>query len=295
MQPLRYKSQKTVLLVSFLSLPLVLLLLFSYYPAGMLVYQSFTSWNGMDPVKEWVGLANYRELFTNAELFQVLTHNLYYFVAGLIQAVLALYFAVILNRGLRGRNLFRMTLFLPYIVNGVAVAYIFSFVLDTDRGALNLILSFLGLIGQPISWLGNPSLVNISLAGIALWKYTGLNMVLYLGALQSIPSELYEAATIDGANAWQSFRHITLPNIRTVVELLLFLSLSGSMEAFDLPFILTKGGPIGASETFVTKTVDVAFKFQNFGLASAMGVVLFFFVAILVTIQRRLVLRGDKA
>lgn len=294
MQRMDYKTQKYIVLVAFLAIPLLLLGLFTYYPAVNLVFQSFTSWNGVSATKKWVGLANYKELFANSELFQVLTHNAVYLLAGVAQAIVALYFAVVLNSKLRGRNFFRLTLFMPYIVNGVAVAYIFSFVYDTERGALNLILGKLGIIRDPVSWLGNPKLVNFSLAAIALWKYMGLNMVLYLGALQSIPNELYEAATIDGANGWKSFRHITLPNIFPVLELLLFLSLAGSLEAFDLPFILTKGGPLGSSETFVTKTVDTAFNFSNFGLASAMGVVLFVIVAVLVFIQRKLLLRGER-
>jgi raffinose/stachyose/melibiose transport system permease protein len=291
---LSYKVQRTIIIVSFLAIPLLLLMAFTYYPAIKLVFQSFTSWNGVSAKKAWVGWANYKELFSSSELFLVFTHNAAYFFAGIIQAIVALYFAVILNSKLWGRNFFRLTLFLPYIVNGVAVAYIFSFVYDTHRGVLNNMLMSSGITHDTINWLGNPSLVNYSLAAIALWKYMGLNMVLYLGAMQSIPNDLYEAAKIDGANAWQSFMHITLPNIMPVFQLLMFLSLAGALEAFDLPFILTKGGPLGASETFVTKTMDIAFGFQNYGLASAMGVTLFVIVAILVLIQRKLFPRGDE-
>lgn len=143
------------------------------------------------------------------------------------------------------------------------------------------------------SWLGNKDFVNYTLASVGLWRFMGFNMVIYLGALQSIPSDLYEAASIDGANAWQKFSRITLPNIYKIIELNLFLTVTGALEVFDLPFVLTKGGPAGASETFVMKIIETAFQFNNYGLASAMSVVLLLFVVIVLSIQRYILSRGD--
>lgn len=289
-----YRRQKIIILVTFLTVPLLLLCTLSLYPAGMLLYQSFTSWNGYAPVKEWVGLANYRQIFTDGELFEALSHNAVYVLGGLVQNALALYFAVVLNTKLKGSNAFRVLLFLPYIINAVATAYMFTYVFDTNNGALNLILLNVGIISEPISWLGNKAIVNFTLVSIAVWKYMGFNMVIYLGALQSIPSDLYEAAKIDGAGPIQQFRYITLPSIMLIVELSLFLTIAGALEAFDLPFILTNGGPNGASATFLTNTVETAFKYSNFGLASAMAVVLLLMIAIIVPLQRLIVYRGDR-
>lgn len=291
---LSFQTQKKVILICFITIPLLLLFTFAYYPALELFRLSFMKWNGVSANKEWIGFANYVEVFSNPDIFGVFKHNFAYFVVGIIQNMLALFFAVILNTKLRGRNGFRLLLFLPYILNGVAVAYLFGYVYDTTNGSLNALLGSLGFeqLSQT-SWLGNKDFVNYTLASVGLWRFMGFNMVIYLGALQSIPSDLYEAASIDGANAWQKFSKITLSNIYKIIELNLFLTVTGALEVFDLPFVLTKGGPAGASETFVMKIIETAFQFNNYGLASAMSVVLLLFVVIVLSIQRYLLSRGD--
>jgi len=251
-------------------------------------------WNGVSAHKEWIGFANYIEVFSDPSIFSVFKHNFAYFAVGIVQNILALFFAVLLNSKLRGRNGFRLLLFLPYILNGVAVAYLFGYVFDTTNGSLNYILGELGFdkLSQT-SWLGTEGYVNYTLASIGLWRFMGFNMVIYLGALQSIPSDLYEAASIDGANGWQKFTRITLPNIYKIIELNLFLTVTGALEVFDLPFVLTKGGPASASETFVMKIIETAFQFNNYGLASAMSVVLLLFVVLVLSIQRYVLTRKD--
>lgn len=282
-----YQQQKITLIVSFLIVPLVLLLTFTYYPAMRLIYLSFTSWDGLAPVKTWVGLHNYQEIVGNLEVFYIFLHNVAYFVGGILQNIIAFIFAVLLNSKLKGRNAFRTVLFLPYIMNGVAVAFMFGYVFDTNTGSLNYFLHLLGI--DPVSWLGKPGLVNISLASISAWKFMGFNMVVYLGALQSLPEDLYEAAKIDGARRFQVLRYITLPGMRKIIELNLFLTVIGALEVFDLPFVLTKGGPLAASKTYVQQTVETAFQYNNFGLASAMSVLLMVVVIVVVSAQRRIV------
>ncbi|PWV89425.1 multiple sugar transport system permease protein [Paenibacillus cellulosilyticus] len=282
---LPFGTQKKIIIISFVALPLLLLLTFSYYPALELVRLSFTNWDGMSPDKDWVGFKNYHEVFSNSEIFGVFKHNVAYFVVGIVQNIAAIYFAVVLNGKLKGKYFFRLLLFLPYILNGVAVAYAFGYVFDTTNGSLNFVLGKAGL-GSETSWLGTEKFVNYTLASIGFWRFMGFNMVIYLAALQSIPGDLYEAASIDGANKWQQFRFITLPNIYKIVELNLFLTVTGALEVFDLPFVLTNGGPAGASETFVMKILETAFQFNNYGLASAMSVVLLIGVVIVISIQR---------
>jgi len=289
---LSISKQRTIIIVAFTLIPLLLLLTFAYYPALQLIHLSFTDWDGMSQEKEWIGWDNYVEVFNNPDIFGVFRHNLAYFLVGIVQNIFAIYFAVILKGKLRGRNLFRLLLFLPYILNGVAVAYLFGYVFDTTNGSLNTVLGGVGLPSDT-SWLGMKSLVNYTLASIGFWRFMGFNMVIYLAALQSIPEDLYEAASIDGANGWQQFRFITLPNIYKIIELNLFLTVTGALEVFDLPFVLTTGGPAGASETFVMKIIATAFQFNNYGLASAMSVVLLVAVVAVLSVQRYFLNRGN--
>lgn len=290
---LTYNKQKLIIIVAFLMVPLLLLGTFTYYPALKLVYYSFTNWDGYSPETPWVGLDNYREVFANPDIFNVFQHNLAYFVMGLIQNIIAIFFAVVLNSKLRGRNLFRILLFLPYIMNGVAVAFMFGFVFDTSNGSLNLFLNSIGLTSlAETSWLGTEGLVNYSLASTGVWRFMGYNMVIYIASLQAIPRDLYEAATIDGASAWQTFWKITLPNMKPVIQLNLFLTVTGALEVFDLPFVLTKGGPAGASETYVQRVVETAFQFNNYGLASAMSIILLVFVIAVLAVQQFVLSRG---
>ncbi|WP_178020034.1 carbohydrate ABC transporter permease [uncultured Paenibacillus sp.] len=290
-----YLKQKRIIIFTFLLIPVSLLLLFTYYPAAKLVYFSFTAWDGYSPEKPWVGLDNYREVFLNPDIFGVFAHNFAYFVMGLVQNVIAIYFAVILNTRLRGKNVFRLLLFLPYIMNGVAVAFMFGYVFDTTQGSLNLFLNSIGLTRlSETSWLGTQGLVNYALASTGLWRFMGYNMVIYIASLQAIPSDLYEAAKIDGANAWKTFWRITLPNMKPVIQLNLFLTVTGALEVFDLPFVLTKGGPAGASQTYVQRVVETAFAYNNYGLASAMSIILLFFVIVVVGLQQFVLSRGGS-
>lgn len=290
---LNFSTQKKIIIITFVAIPVLLLLTFAYYPALELVRLSFTNWDGMSPTSDYIGWDNYKEVFSNSEIFGVFKNNFAYFAVGIVQNIVAIYFAVILNGKLRGRNFFRLMLFLPYILNGVAVAYLFSYVFDTTQGSLNFLLGHLGFAGDT-SWLGNESMINYTLASIGFWRFMGFNMVVYLAALQAIPSDIYEAAAIDGAGGWKSFLHITLPNLYKIIELNLFLTVTGALEVFDLPYIVTKGGPAGASETFVMKIVETAFQFNDYGLASAMSVVLLVFVVVLLSIQRYFLNRGGQ-
>ncbi|QAY67997.1 carbohydrate ABC transporter permease [Paenibacillus protaetiae] len=287
-----YKTQRYLILFGFLTIPVLLSLTFSYYPAVSLFYYSLTDWTGLGWDMHFIGLDNYKEIFTKPEVFGVLKNNAYYFIGGLVQVALALYFAVILNGRLRGKNGFRAALFLPYVLHSVATVIMFKNVYHGEYGSLNMLLGAIGLESWQQSWLGNKHLVNISLAFISMWKFMGLNMVVFIGALQSIPSDLYEAASIDGASGWQKFRYITLPSIRSVMELMLILTLTGALEAFDIPYVMLLGA--NGTSTFVIQTVNTAFKYQNFGLASAMAVVLLLMVLLFIVIQRKLLFRGEK-
>jgi raffinose/stachyose/melibiose transport system permease protein len=282
-----YDTQKRIVIFTFLLLPVLLLLTFSYYPALMLIYYSFTNWNGLSPGYKFVGMSNYIEVLSNPEIFSVFRNNMYYFIGGLLQTAIALYFAVILNGKLKARNFFRVILFLPYILHSVAIAIMFQSVYHATQGSLNLLLEAIGLPSWKQNWLGNRTIVDYALAFVSLWKFMGLSMVIFIGALQSIPEDLYEASKIDGANSIQDFIYITLPSIRSVIELLLILTLSGALQAFEIPYVMTLGA--NDTQTFVMKTVEVAFRFNQSGLASAMAVVLLIIVLVIIAIEKQFV------
>ncbi|KAA9084985.1 carbohydrate ABC transporter permease [Microbacterium radiodurans] len=267
----------------FLSGAVGLLLLFTYWPAVNLFYYSVTDWDGIDLTKNFVGLDNYVQVFTDPRIFNVFWVSLYYFAASFAQMAIALYFATILSFSTRFSSLFRGILFFPYLINGVAIGFVFLYLFQPG-GTLDTVLSWFG-VADPPQWLGDPNVVNWSLAGTSVWRYTGLNFVLFLGAIQSIPRELYEAADLDGANKWQQFWSIIAPGIRRIIGLSFILAIAGSLSVFEVPFIMTGGA--NGSATFVIQTLQTAFSFRQVGLASAMAVVLLAIVLVVTFIQRR--------
>ncbi|MFI6339018.1 carbohydrate ABC transporter permease [Streptomyces sp. NPDC050535] len=269
----------------FLLIPVGLLITFTYVPVGNMIYYSFTDWDGVSPDRDLTGVRNYTDLFTSPELFRVFFVSFYYLAASVVQIAVALYFATVLSFDLRLRNLFKGILFFPYLINGVAIGFVFLYFFQ-DGGTLDTILSWFGA-GSGHAWLGDPESANVSLAGVSVWRFTGLNFVLFLGAIQSIPGELYEAAELDGANRWEQFRHLILPGIRPVISLSVILAISGSLSVFEIPYVMT-GGATGTS-TFVIQTVKLAFQFNKTGLASAAAVVLLLIILLITWLQRLLV------
>ncbi|MGJ5799777.1 carbohydrate ABC transporter permease [Streptomyces europaeiscabiei] len=269
----------------FLAAPLALLITFTYAPVANMLAYSFTDWDGVSPELSYIGADNYVEIFTRPELFQVFFVSGYYLAASAVQIVLALYFATVLSFNIRFRNLFKGLLFFPYLINGVAIGFVFLYFFQ-DGGTLDSVLALFGHESDR-AWLGTSTSANVSLASVSVWRYMGLNFVLFLGAIQSIPGELYEAAELDGANRWHQFRYIIAPGIRPVLSLSVILSISGSLSVFEIPYIMT-GGATG-TETFVIQTVKLAFQFNKTGLASAAAVVLLLIILAVTWLQRRLV------
>ncbi len=261
---------------------MTLLVTFSFLPVANMFWYSFTDWNGYSE-KNLVGFENYITVFTDPEYFRVFAVSLYYFAGTFVQMAIALYFATILSFSVKFKNLFKGLLFFPYLLNGVAIGFMFVLFFRPD-GALDIVLQFLGL-QTDLLWLGNPDIINISLAGTSIWRYMGFNFIIFLGAISSISKEIYEAAEIDGASKWHQFRYIILPSIKMIVSLNLILAISGALSAFEIPYIMTGGS--NGSATFVIQTVDTAFKYGKVGLGSAMAVILLIIVVIVTVIQRK--------
>ncbi|MEE1801278.1 sugar ABC transporter permease [Streptomyces sp. JV176] len=284
-RPRRQRLWREVTPWLFLLVPLALLVVFTYAPVVNMVAYSFTDWDGVSPELTFTGLGNYVEIFTRPELFQVFFVSGYYLAASVVQIAAALYFATVLSFHTRFRAFFKGVLFFPYLINGVAIGFVFLYFFQ-DGGTLDSVLRLVGASGDH-AWLSSATSANISLAGVSVWRFMGLNFVLFLGAIQSIPGELYEASELDGAGRWQQFRHIIAPGIRPVLSLSVILAVSGSLSVFEIPYIMT-GGATG-TETFVIQTVKLAFQFDKTGLASAAAVVLLLIILAVTWVQRRLV------
>ena len=257
------------------------------YPLIKLIGLSFTSWDGISPTKTFVGLKNFKKIFFDSpEVWATLKNNGLYFFGHLLTIPILLYLAFLLDNRVRGCKMFKTITFLPYIINGVAVACMFSFLYSSQDGVLNGMLQFFHL--NKIGWLSDPNVVNYSLTGVSIWRFSGIHVILFLAAFQSLPSDMIEASIIDGANSFQQFYRIVLPNIKPVIEIVLFLNVRGALQVFDIPYVLTSGGPNHASETFTVQTINTAFQYANFGRACAMAVILMVIIIIISAVQKKL-------
>jgi multiple sugar transport system permease protein len=269
----------------YLLLPIGLLALFTYLPVINMFWYSTTEWDGFDPHKKFVGFHNYVKIVKNPEIFHSLFNSLYYFGGAVIQISLALFLATVLSYRFRGSNIFKGFLVFPYLLNSVAVSLAFLY-LYKGGGGLDLLVKHLGLGRFLTLWLGNPHIVNFSLAGVSVWRYMGLNLVLFLGAIQSINPELFEAAQLDRANRWHQFRYIILPGIKRITALSVILAVSGSIGVFEIPYIMLNGS--NGTTTFVIQTLKTAFVLNQVGLASALAVTLLGIVLVVTFVQRKI-------
>ncbi|OUN70315.1 sugar ABC transporter permease [Faecalibacterium sp. An58] len=291
------KQRRIFILIS-LAVPVLLLVGFVVFPAVDLFRMSFTDWDGLSPTSNFIWFENYIDMFHNPDLWQSLRNNAVYFFAHLLMIPVELAFAVLLNSKLRGAKFYKTMVFMPYIINGVAISYAFSYFFSPINGAFDSILEALklGMLSQ--SWLSDPKIVNFVLAFVSLWRYSGYHIVLFLAALQSVSRDIQEAAIIDGANTWQMFRYIQIPSIMLMVDFVLFDNIRGALQVFDIPFVMTSGGPGYASSTFTLYTIKTAFTFSDFGLASTMAVAIMVLIIVIYVVQNKIIhgviLKEDK-
>ncbi|MGN0414670.1 MAG: carbohydrate ABC transporter permease [Agathobacter sp.] len=277
------KGQQALICAAFIIIPLLLLFVFTYLPFGKMVQFSFfkMKYTGR---RTYVGLQNYVDVFSRKDCFGALKLCLYYIVGALIQLVIALFLATILSFKVKGGNLFKGLLFFPYLISGIAIGFIFKF-FYTRGFVFDTILQWCGFKLENLPyWLKDTSVNNWSLVATSVWRYMGQMMVLFIGAIMSVDAELYEAANLDGANKFQQFIHIILPSIKTIVTLNIILAITGSLSAFEQPFVIT-GGANGTGTYFVIMN-KVAHTSQKVGLASAMAVVLLAIILICAGLQQ---------
>lgn len=255
------------------------LLIFTAIPFGASLYLSFTNYSLMTP-PTWVGLDNYERLFTRDRTF---TKSLwvtlaYVFMTVPLKLAFALFIAVILNYRLKAIGFFRTAYYVPSILGGsIAIAVLWRYIF-ADTGLVNMAIGMVG--GEPINWFGDPTNALFTITLLRLWQF-GSAMVIFLAALQSIDKSLYEAASIDGAGKWSTFRHITLPLITPVIFFNLIMQMVQAFQEFNGPYVITGGGPLKATYLLPLYIYDKAFKSFEMGYASAIAWVLFVIIMIL--------------
>lgn len=277
------RGQQVIIIVAFMIIPLALLFTFTYLPFGEMVGYSFFKMKYVGK-RTFVGWKNYASVFSRKDCFGALKLSLYYMGGSVVQLVLALYLATVLSFKVKGGNIFKGFMFFPYLINGIAIGFIFKF-FYTRGFVFDTVLQWCGFqLDNLPYWLKDQRINNISLVGTSVWRYFGQNMVLFIGAIMSVDSELYEAAMLDGANRFHQFRYIILPSIKTIVTLNVILSITGSLSAFEPPYVITSGA--NGTGTYFVVMNEIAHTQQKVGLASAMAVILLLIIFAATILQK---------
>ncbi len=281
-----------------LIIPVCLLMLFVLFPLSNLIYMSFTDYSGLGNEMNFIGIQNYMEIFTkSANLWLSLGNNMKYLLIQLLFIPIELALAAMFATKFTGVKFFKSLIFMPYIINGVAIAYSFAYFLSPINGGLNSLLELFGLDFLILSWLSDVNVVGWVLPFVTVWKWSGYHIILFSAALMSVPGDVIEAAIVDGATPIQIFTKIQLPSISMIIEFVLFTVIAGAIQVFDMPFVMTGGGPGYASSTFAVYTINTAFTYSDFGKAAAMAIVMIFMVIILNIMQlllRKLFFKGGR-
>jgi raffinose/stachyose/melibiose transport system permease protein len=293
--PRRNRSKRGISwpsIILFLFPALALYLTFVVYPIVQSTRYSLYDWNGLEPLTDFIGIDNFRRAFSDALFRDALKHNAIIIALSLLlQIPFALGLAVLLNIRLPGRGLLRVLFFAPYVLSEVVTGVVWRQILR-PAGLLDQGLTAIGAERLIREWLADPDVVLYSLFFVISWKYFGFHMIILLAGLQQVPKELGEAALIDGATAWQRFRHVTLPLLGPTLRVSVFLSIIGALQLFDLVWVTTRGGPIGASSTMATYLYE-QFRKSLFGYASAVSIVIFALSLVIALAYQRFVMRRD--
>ena len=275
-------------------LPLVVLvLLLIAYPLGSAVYLSLTEkYVGYPP--RFVGLKNYVELTGDPVFRKVVWNSAVFTVASVtVKLMIGLLMALSLHKALFARRLVRGILLLPWVVPTVITALAWHWMFDALRGFINVSLETLGLIGEPIAWLGQPSTAMMAVVVVNIWRGFPFFGVSLLAGLQAIPADLYEAAAVDGASATQRFRHVTLPGLRPVILVTALISTIFTLNDFNIVYVMTRGGPGIATHILATYTYEVGFQALRWGRAVAVSMYLMPLVVVMIVVLARRLTRED--
>ncbi len=278
----------------FVTPALTLMALFVVWPIASAVRMSFYRWKGFGPMDDFVGWRNYDRVLHDQVFTDAVVHNFTIVVASiLIQLPLGLAVALLLNRKIRFRGLLRTVVFVPYVVAEVIAGVIWFQLLQPESGVVDGLISGIGLTPPEQGFLGTPDLALWTVFAVLTWKYLGLAILLFMAGLQSVPEELYEAAQLDGASWWQVQRRVAIPLLGPTIRTWAFLSMIGSIQLFDMVWILTGGGPANATTTMATYLINQGTQRHNFGIAGAASVLLFVIGFVMALAYQTFVLRRD--
>ena len=288
----RLRSSRLSTIVVFLAPALVLFLLLVIAPILVAGYASVFKWNGFGLPEDFVGLGNFTRAFGDPTFRGDLWRAFVLIALSLlVQLPVALGLAMLLNQPLKGRAIYRLLFFAPYVLSEVTTAVLFTLVFSPNRGLGDTLSRLLG--AEAGAAFADPDTVLVAVFLVISWKYFGLHMVLYLAGRQGIPQELTEAATTDGASTWQVFRYVTLPLLGPTIRISVFLSVIGTIQLFDMVWVLTGGGPIHASETMAVTMYQYGFRRFEVGYASAISIVMFVLSLVFALSYQRFVMRRD--
>ena len=273
----------------FVAPAIIIFVLYMFIPLLQAFIMSFYDWSIAG--KEFIGLTNYKNLFQDKLFKTTIVNTLVYTLAVPFKTVLALVIAALLSNVRHFQGFYRSTLFFPYILSGVVVGLIWQMMFSVDSGFINMILSFFGLSQK---WLVESDHAMWVLWVVGTWQGLGSNLILFLAGIKGISTELYEAASMDGANSLQQFVHITIPCLKPVTIFVVTMLIIGSFKIFDLAYIMTGGGPGDSTRTLVQFIYDTAFERFKMGYASAAAYIFFVILIILTLLQKKILVGGDK-
>ena len=276
----------------FLAPGLLHFLIFTLFAVSFAFYISFHKWNIIQPAKPFIGFDNYVRLFHDPRFLRAVTNTFLFMIGVPLNLIAGLSVALLLNTKVRGQGLYRTLFYIPVVTPLVVSSIIWKWVYQGDYGLLNYYLLKFHIIEQKIFWLADPNLALPALIIMGIWGGTGGTMVIYLAGLQSIPEEMYDAAKVDGANAWQRLLYITIPLLRPTTFFLTITGVIGTFQIFTEVYIMTNGGPLNRTTTIGFYLYDRAFRQLDMGYATAMAFVLFAMIFVFTLLQWKYT-RGD--
>lgn len=287
MKRILFKNKELVLSLLVILPAFAIFTAFTYIPLLSTLVYSLTDWNGFSKSFHFVGILNFINVFKDGDVLLSFWNTFYFAMISLaIGTIVQLSLALLLFGAIKGKNIFRALFYLPCVISQLIISMTWqSFFQYT--GIINEFLKIYGLYFLVIDWLGNPSTVKNVLAFINVWQWAGYGMVIFLAGLYSIPGDIYESAMIDGANSIKKFFYITLPLLMPSITVMAFLGTTGALKIFDMPYVLTGGGPMNASLTLSMSIYNAAFSYQKFGYSSSIGLTFFILIAVITVLQLR--------
>ncbi|MBJ8105753.1 MULTISPECIES: carbohydrate ABC transporter permease [Bacillus cereus group] len=284
---MQIKLSKAVFFLIPVGIPLIL---FWIIPNFISLGISFTDWDFMTNDFNFVGLENYFNLFTQDSFMQALLNTFYFGIGTVIPTIaLGLGFALFFRKKFKGSALYQLMIFSPWVTPTIAVSIVWSLLYEPQFGVINKVLNFFGIPG--LDWLQSSQTAMLAVIIMTVWKLVGWTMIFYIGALEKVPDSLYEAASIDGANAWQKFRYVTLPMVSSTTFFLVVVNTISSVQAYDQIKILTQGGPSGSTRTLLYLFFQQGFEQFDMGSATAIAFIILI-ITILLSIINKII--GDK-